>query len=470
MTRILSLGQNNGHTLMILNLAPVRSYHLDTLSSLNIANRTKKIKVEEVENESVFRHPVKPLAATSSIGGANIARQPLRPLNAAHNANLHDRDAERRKPGDKPVKAFSVYSDSRKSGPHTSNLPSQNPGIRGVTAHKRAAEPGTLGSRPSKTFRSGDINSRSREPALSTASIEALISQRIDEKLAEKAIQDNKRLDDIQNRIDAIQDPEKAQGAQFILMAKQHKAHGEDASALRMYQMALPYYPGNEKLKTKIRNLEEQIRAKKEADATKHFSAPLPLIKAEAPTTLLAPHSSNLMVPLRANKKPSITKMTINEEQLIKKEQPIKKESAIKEEAEDEDFAPVPESDHDDSYASEDSFRYRPKAARKPKKTTKKLPIFRDTSDTSDLPAFTSLPGEQTPRTSHLLKIINSRDVNQIKGLKGVGIKKADAIVSCLVEMEREEVQDLETLALLKGVGGRTVANMRMGLSVDVGF
>jgi hypothetical protein len=31
MTRILSLGQNNGLTIMILNLAPVRSYHLDTL-------------------------------------------------------------------------------------------------------------------------------------------------------------------------------------------------------------------------------------------------------------------------------------------------------------------------------------------------------------------------------------------------------------------------------------------------------
>ena len=45
MTRILSLGQNDGLTVMILNLAPVRSYHLHTLSSLNFANRTKKIEV-----------------------------------------------------------------------------------------------------------------------------------------------------------------------------------------------------------------------------------------------------------------------------------------------------------------------------------------------------------------------------------------------------------------------------------------
>ena len=61
MTRILSLGQNNGFTVMILNLAPVRSYHLDTLSSLNFANRTKKIEVNEVENQPVFREqPGKP--------------------------------------------------------------------------------------------------------------------------------------------------------------------------------------------------------------------------------------------------------------------------------------------------------------------------------------------------------------------------------------------------------------------------
>ena len=58
MTRILSLGQNNGLTIMILNLAPVRSYHLDTLSSLNFANRTKKIEVAEVENEPMYRQVV----------------------------------------------------------------------------------------------------------------------------------------------------------------------------------------------------------------------------------------------------------------------------------------------------------------------------------------------------------------------------------------------------------------------------
>lgn len=215
MTRILSLGQNNGLTLMILNLAPVRSYHLDTLSSLNFANRTKKIEVAEVENEPMYRHIVKPLAATSSIGGAAIKRQPLRPLTAAHNANLVERDVEKKKSADKPVKAFSVYSDRSR----VSNLTSQNQGVRRTElTQKRAAEStSTLGSRPTKTLRT--------EPALSKAAIEAMIAQRIDEKLAEKALQDastaaapalsaelQRRLDDLEHRIEEKEEDGKAQG------------------------------------------------------------------------------------------------------------------------------------------------------------------------------------------------------------------------------------------------------------------
>lgn len=489
MTRILSLGQNNGLTLMILNLAPVRSYHLDTLSSLNFANRTKKIEVAEVENEPVFRNMVKPLAAMSSIGGSNLARQPLRPLTTAHNANLHD--LEKKKAGDKPVKAFSVYTD-RKSASRTSNLPSQNQGIRRAdTTHKRAAEPSsTFMSRPSKTFRSGDSASRSHEPVLSKASIEALIAQRIDEKLAEKALQDasttapalstelQKRLDDLEHRIEAKEEDGKAQGQysipavlcrgwervsytdtnlnlglQFLLMAKQHQVRGEDASALKMFQMALPYFPGNEKLKLKMKNLEDRIRARKEAELAKHTSAPLPSTSAAASLTLPLYQPTNLMAPLKMEAKQSKSKRVYKDDS-----------------EEDEGFAPGAESEHDDSYASDASFRYRPKAVRKQKKAIKKLPIFRDTADAFDSTGAAPQPGERTPRTAHLLKIINSRDVHQIKALKGVGAKKADAIVNCLVEMETEEVQDLESLALLKGVGGRTVENMRMGLSIEFDF
>ncbi|KAF2195240.1 kinesin family protein-like protein [Zopfia rhizophila CBS 207.26] len=471
MTRILSLGQNNGLTLMILNLAPVRSYHLDTLSSLNFANRTKKIEVCEVENEPEFRTMVKPLAATTSISGANITRQPLRPL-TNHNANLHDRDTGR-KQGEKPVKAFSVYSDARKAASRISNLPSQNQGIRRTETHKRSAEPtSAFSSRPPKAFRPSDNTSRLRtaapsELALSKASIEALISQRIDEKLAEKALQGatatapalsaelQKRLDDLEHRIEAKEEDGKSQGLQFLLMAKQHQVRGEDASALRMYQMALPFFPGNEKLNGKMKTLEDRIRAKREGELSKLTSAPVPTISAPvAPSALVSlPTSTNLMAPLKAEKTQSKPKPTYTTD------------------SEDEDFAPVAESDHDTTYASDSSFRYKPKASRKPKKPAKKLPIFRDSADASSysVPSSSNHPGEQTPRTTHLLKIINSRDINKIKALKGVGAKKADAIVSCLVEMEEEEVRDLEGLALLKGVGGRTVENMRTGLSTGVG-
>lgn len=448
MTRILSLGQNKGLTVMILNLAPTRAYHQDTLSSLNFASRTKKIEVAEVENDPVCRAIVKPLAVTSSIGGANITRQPLRPLIAAANVNIPD--AEKQKKGEKPMKAFSVYSDSRKPVPRASNPPSQNQGVRRTEIPKRAAEPSnTFASRPAKTFKSADPASRigNAEPSMTKACIEALIAQKVDEKLAEKALQDagiaapalsaelQKRLDDLEHRIDTQQDG-KSQGLQFLLMAKQHHLRSEDASALRMYQLAQPFFPENAKLEAKMKALEDRIRAKK-VETIKQVAAPV------ASTFLSAP-TLNLMGPLKAEK---VTKPKM----------------VYKDESEDDDvFAPPPASDDEDSYASDDSFKYKSKVARKPKKTNKKLPVFRDNADAS------VNTGEQTPRTSHLLKIINSRDVNQIKALKGVGAKKADNIVNCLIEMGDEEVHDLESLAMLKGVGGKTVDNMRMGLTISM--
>ncbi|KAJ4383356.1 hypothetical protein N0V86_001403 [Didymella sp. IMI 355093] len=444
MTRILGLGQNKGLTVMILNLAPTRAYHLDTISSLNFASRTKKIEVAEVENDPVLRTMSKPLAVTSSIGGANVKRQPLRALTAAANVNVTETGKEKK--GEKPVKAFSVYSDSRKPVSRATNLTSQNQGVRRTEAQKRAAEPSsTFGTRPMKTFRAADSTSRARtvEAGMTKEAIEALIAQRLDERLAEKALQDaaaaapalsdelQRRLNDLEQRIDAKEDDGKSQGLQFLLMAKQHHARGEDASALRMYHLAEPYFPGNEKLQAKMRNLEDRIRAKRE-EGQKHMSAPV----TSAPV-------SSLMAPLKADKKVSRPKMVFRDDA----------------ESEDDEFTPPPQSDQDESFASEESFVAKPKAVRKPKKTSKKLPIFRDDLESS-------APGEQTPRTSHLLKIINSRDVNQIKALKGVGLKKADAIVNCLMEMDNAEVQDLAGLAMLKGVSGKTVENMRMGLSV----
>ncbi|CAE6997104.1 hypothetical protein PTNB73_04272 [Pyrenophora teres f. teres] len=479
MTRILSLGQNKGLTVMILNLAPVRAYHLDTISSLNFASRTKKIEIAEVENDPMYRTAVKPLAATSSVGGATMARQPLRPLAAVANANLAD--AEKKK-GEKPIKAFSVYSDTRKPAPRVPNT-AQNTGIRRAEPPKRAAEPSssTFGLRPTKTYRAADNTSRipGRELVLTKESIEALIAQKVDERLAEKALQDagttapalsaelQKRLDELEHRIDAKEEDGKSQGLQFLLMAKQHHIRGEDASALRMYQLAQPFFPDNAKLESKMKTLEDRIRAKREENATvtKHVSAPIsasvPAVPVELPSHTIAPTSS-LMAPLKALKpKPK------------PKPKWATKAEAKDDSEDDEEFAPPPPSDHEEDYASDDSIQYKPKAAaRKPKKTTKKLPIFRDAATTPTKTTTTTSinPAEQTPRTSQLLKIINSRDVIKIKALKGVGAKKADSIVNCLMEMDDAEIMDLESLAMLKGVGGKTVENMRLGLSTSVDY
>jgi len=71
----------------------------------------------------------------------------------------------------------------------------------------------------------------------------------------------------------------------------------------------------------------------------------------------------------------------------------------------------------------------------------------------------------QTPRTKHILHIINTKDVSQIKLLRGVGAKKAEAIVNCLCDLDDDTgVSSLSELGKLKGVGAKTVENMRLGL------
>jgi DNA uptake protein ComE-like DNA-binding protein len=217
--------------------------------------------------------------------------------------------------------------------------------------------------------------------------------------------------------------------------------------------MAQPFFSGNEKLKAKITACEDRIRAKKEAERDALISAATEsAMTSISSTSVSVPPQLNLLAPLKPEKKSKVI---------------------VKDDEEDDEFAPVVESEHDASYASDTSFKFKnKKAARKPRKMTKKLPVFRDTGDNPSIsfatPAIQS--GEQSPRTTQLLRIINSRDINQIKALKGVGTKKADAIVSCLFEQDNEEVRDLESLALLKGVGERTVENMRTGLSVDYEF
>ncbi|CAK7562572.1 MAG: hypothetical protein SEPTF4163_000420 [Sporothrix epigloea] len=132
MTRILSLGQNNGITVMILNLAPVRSYHLDTLSSLTVSSRAKRIEVREIENEVVFKQLPRSLASSTassasssttslsssttitsvSSAGNRLARQPLRAL-TSNTHNIQTGNAASKATTDKPAKMFTVYTDCK---------------------------------------------------------------------------------------------------------------------------------------------------------------------------------------------------------------------------------------------------------------------------------------------------------------------------------------------------------------------
>ena len=78
-----------------------------------------------------------------------------------------------------------------------------------------------------------------------------------------------------------------------------------------------------------------------------------------------------------------------------------------------------------------------------------------------------------TPRTRRVLEIINTCDVAQIKLLRGVGIKKAESMVASIDAMmlaghqqsDDVRITSLEQLARLKGVGVKTVANMRLGMT-----
>lgn len=200
-------------------------------------------------------------------------------------------------------------------------------------------------------------------------------------------------------------------------MAKQHHARGEDTSALRMYQLAQPFFPNNDKLAKKIASLQEKARRKREDSGYTNTS--------------YTHHSEIHVTHIQA-----------------------KKSKAVYDDPNDDDFHGQDEEEADGSFVLKPVKR---KAVGK-----MKVAVFRD----ENVPVH---DGPPTPRTQHLLTIINSRDVSQIRALKGVGAKKAEAIVGCLCEMDDGDedafISDLQQLGGLRGVGSKTVENMRVGLS-----
>ena len=432
MTRILSLGQNQGVTVMILNLAPVKSFHLDTLryarfisekyghllslcSSLNFANRTKRIEVKEIENEPIFRGPPPP-RSLASLNGSSIQRQPLRPLTNVSNTIV----SEPTDKNPKPSKAFAVYSDLIKA---TSKI---TPRVDGTSR-------GSDHTRTTKILRPGDSSSLSgKTTTVSKARIEEMVERKVEEILAARALNEptkplvddmseqvQQRLAMLEQRIEKKEDS-RSEGLTYLLMAKQHHVRGEELSALQMYKLALPYFPNNDKLRNKMLNL-EKMRSKRLAD---HEST------RTDPTSIFS--------------------------QTCRKTTGRKRES-------DEYTDDVYSNDHDDYVDDEDGgFHYRPRARKMQKRTVR---IFQDEGSHV-------LSTSMDPATSQLLQIINTRDLAQIKLLKGVGIRKAEAIVECLETLAGERIDrhdsplitDLEQLGRLRGVGAKTVENMRLGL------
>ena len=417
MTRILSLGQNAGLTIMILNLAPVRSFHLDTLSSLNFANRTKKIEVREIENEPVFKGCSR---APRSVTGPMVQRQPLRSLaSTTYNAGVLGPRATAK---DRQSKPFSVYSD-RGQQSNKAIRTCQPVQARKSSPMKRALDPlSSCALRPAKR-RMPNCTSIKSQPRMSQQAIEEMIERKVTDILAARALDQpsiapqpeigeevQRRLNMLEKRIDD-KDDGREQGLTFLLMARQHAVRGEDTSALRMYKLAKDFFPDNAKLDMKIKRLQNKMCQNKEAQG----------------------HDDN----------PAGPSPTLISKRWKKKAQ------------DDEDYENVAGDENQQDSDSSDELGRKAKPKKRP---------YISTNGNVD---------KRSPRSQQLLDIVNSGDIRQIRMLKGVGAKKAEAIVEALVTRQKDGegqgerilcLRDLRELSQLRGVGLKAVENMRAGL------
>jgi len=293
------------------------------------------------------------------------------------------------------------------------------------------------------------MESSTNQADFSTAKIEEMVEKKVEEILAVRAVSEQsrqmqvrelneqvqRRLEMLEQRIEGTEDA-RAEGLSYLLMAKQHQARGEDASALKMYKLALPHFPHNEKLTGKIAALKERVQGKTRGSHV--FTG-----------AVSPPGKGRFGSMLSLKKAPPKT--------------------LGKRQSEDFDADYQDQAGGDGFSSDEDVSRPRPKKRATAKSLTRGEIEF-DAMD-CDNPTV-------SPRSIHLLSIINSRDVSQIKLLKGVGAKKAEAIVDCLCEMDQTpdagcvsdqpqfQVHTLAELSTLKGVGLKTVENMRTGVLV----
>lgn len=443
MTRILSLGQNNGITIMILNLAPLRSYHLDTISSLNVSSRAKRIEVREIENEIVFKQPPR----TNSGGtGAGLKRQPLRALANAH--NVHSGAAAAAKDAaattaDKPAKAFSVYLDKSTKAVAPARPVTTALQARQSIPHKRPSDHSESTARPSKLARPTHVSlarpvvvAEPQQLSVSAAQIEAMVEKKVAEILASRAAAEvapapvsaketaaptetqisdevRRRLDALERKIENEGQDARSKGLRFLLQAKEAKELGDEDLALRHYESALRYFPGQVKLMGKI----EKLRAKLSGQTGGDNSQQPTEEHAEGRTAGRGKHAGRKM-----------------------------REGRF--ENDDEYHGDGTEADVDE----EDCKPLRAKVSKKPKSKAVEMD-----------------DGPHSPRAQQLLDIVNSRDLALIRGLNGFGAKKAQDLVDYLnlkADEEYGQVGSLSQLTMLPGMGSKTVERAYDGLMV----
>lgn len=423
MTRILSLGQNNGITIMILNLAPLRSYHLDTLSSLNVSSRAKRIEVREIENEIVYKQVPRTNSGNSV---TSITRQPLRPLNNVHNVAsgimaAKEKENEKAAAADKPVKSFNVYTDSAKPAP-LAPRPVSTSLIRTSLLQKRPLDQESGIARPTKiskpihtllapqpTSRLLPASQPIHQPVVSAEDIEAMVEKKVAQILAARtqaAVPQLEISEDVQKRLDALErriasgrhDDEKSEGLHFLLMARQHKERGEDSSALKMYEMALPYFPGQAKLLSKIEKLKARL-ASQRVDRD-------------------------------------------NDEAMHERLSPIMQTKKALQYTDIDDYETDAAGDDETSFVVS---QHKPKKVR----AMKIVSVLDNTP--------------LTPQMQELLDIINSGDATAIMGLQGFGPKKARDLVEYL-STEGSMVENISQLRSVPGMGGRAIERAYEGL------
>lgn len=224
MTRILSLGQNNGLTVMILNLAPTKAFHMDTLSALNFANRAKKIELKQAETDYPDR----------SIRTFGTTKGNIQPLAA---------------------RSLGEKSQGATRAP-----------LAGKSLHKLAFS-GMAKIHHEQLQNFDDLVAKKVEEILTARGL----NEPVKAALPDVSDNINKRLELLEKMVDKKADV-KTEGLTYAIMAKQHVDRGESSSALKYYQLALEYFPGQPKLMDNIATLRREKsppNAKSEESITK---------------------------------------------------------------------------------------------------------------------------------------------------------------------------------------------------------